>query len=295
MTSRISSIYGDRAHSGQRRGYTLSRLLSSEPAPTGSVTSTLLGVIAAVEEAHRANKGWSCNLNPGNIFVRDDGKVEVSTLAQPDSGKTVVLSSSKYVSPEIVQDTTGQVESSLRDSYILGFVFYEIFLGVHLFEQQFLDVVSQGKFGWLAWHADRTKHAKPLSELIKEFPPVLSNVIDGMMAKEPGERITDFQWIANMIGGASQATMMISNLSTLLECDDPYLSQIISLSQKVDVCWLGFMNKVHGLLRMLQLNRIFGKNPRVPSSAQQVLMQRTESANSVRTHHAPYSRKGLGL
>jgi serine/threonine protein kinase len=285
------------AYSEQRRsGHDLSRLLSSEPAPTGLVIPSFLSIIAAVEEARRGNKG-PCNLDPRKIFFRSDGTVELSTLAPAESGMTVVLSSSKYSAPEMVEETTEEADSGLLDSYVLGFVFYEILLGKNLFEQQFEDVLGQGEFGWLTWHADKTKRAKPLTEMISGFPSVLSSLIDGMIAKEALHRITDLHRIADTIGRASQETMMISSFSALQGGDEAYFPQKQSVPQKVDAFWRRLMSTARGGLRKLLWGRIFaGKHKNAPSNAQnaqQFLRQGTaEQARSVRAYSSPNTRRG---
>lgn len=245
------------AYSDQQRGeYDLSRLLSSEPAPTELVIPSFLSVVAAVEEVRRGNKGI-CNLDPRKIFFRSDGTVELSTWPPPASGMTVVLGSAKYCAPEMVEETTGQTDSGLLESYVLGFVFYEILLGKDLFEQQFQDVSGHGELGWLTWHADRAKRAKPLNEVIHGFPSVLSGLIDGMMAKDASERITDLHRIADTIGGASQATMLINNLSELQGGYEAYESQKTSVPQKVEAFWRRLISKASAGLLKLAWSRLF--------------------------------------
>jgi serine/threonine protein kinase len=213
---------------------------------------------------------------------------------------TVVLSSSKYCAPEAVEDLTGQNDSSLVESYVLGFVFYEILLGTNLFEQQFQDVSRHGKFAWLTWHADKSKHAIPLSEVISGFPSVLSSLIEGMMAKEAAERITDIRRIAETIGGASQATMMISNLSALQGGDEAYTSHGISVLEKVDVFWRSLLNTARSAMRKLSWKRIFArKQKQARSNAQDApeFFRRGEAkrARSARAYQSPNTSKGSGL
>ena len=253
----VGSTFKDRTnagHSGQKHsGHKLSRLLSSEPAPPALVIPSFLSVIAAVEEVHRDNKG-PCDLDPRNVFLRSDGTVELSTLTPAASGMTVVLNSSKYSAPEMVEETSGHIDTILLDSYMLGFVFYEILLGSDRFEQQFQEVAGQGKFGWLTWHADKTKRAKPLSEVMDGFPSVLSNLIAGMMAKDTSERIGNLQRIADTISEASQATMVISNLSALRGPDQGSASQKASASQKVDFLWRWLFSVARDALRRVPWN-----------------------------------------
>jgi hypothetical protein len=299
----LSSTFKDRTHTAyskqQRGGYDLSRLLSSEPAPPGVVIPTFLIVINAIEEVRRKNKG-SCDLDPRRIFFKDDGTVELSVLPPPGSGMTVVLSSSKYCAPEAVEDITGQNDGNLMECYVLGFVFYEILLGTNLFEQQFQDVSSHGKFGWLTWHADKSKRAKPLTEVISGFPSVLSSLIERMMAKEAAERITDLHRIAETIGGASQATMMISNLSALQGGDEANTSHGTSVLEKVDAFWRSLLSAAGSAKRKLLWKRIFArKHKQAHSDAQDarefVRRGEAERARSARAYKSLNTGKGSGL
>jgi serine/threonine protein kinase len=137
----------------------------------------------------------------------------------------------------MVEETTEPTDSALLDSYVLGFLFYEILLGKDLFDREFEHVISHGRFGWLTWHADKAKRAKPLSAVISGFPSVLSSLIDGMMAKEASERITNLHKIADAIGGASQTTMMMSNLSSWQDGSEAGAPLRLSVTQKVDAFW----------------------------------------------------------
>lgn len=288
------------AHSKQQRGgYELRRLLSSEPGPIGVVVPAFLSIIAAIEEVRRENKGPS-DLDPRRIFFKDDGTVELSVLPPPGSGITVVLNSSKYCAPEVVEDLTGQNDNSQVESYVLGFVFYEIFLGANLFEQQFQDVSGHGKFGWLTWHADKSKRAKPLSEVISGFPSVLSSLIEGMMEKEAAERVTDIHRIAETIAGASQATMMISNVSALRGRDETYTLHGISVLEKVDAFWRSLLSAARGAMRKLSRKRIFTKTHKQAYSRAQDAPEffrrgEAERARSVRAYKSPNTSKGSGL
>jgi serine/threonine protein kinase len=264
-TDRTGPAYSEQ----QRRGYDLSSLLSAKPAPTGLVIPRFLSVVAAVDEVRRGVNG-PCDLDPRRVSFRGDGTAKLSTLTPPASGMTVVLGSSKYSAPEMVEETTGQIDSSLVDSYVLGFVFYEILLGKDLFEQQFKDVSGHGDFGWLTWHVDKTKRATPLSTLISGFPPVLSSLIDGMMAKEPSKRIADLKKITDRISRASEETILICNLCSLQGSDEAYQHPKTSIPQSVDAFWRRFTNTASARLRTLSwgglLARTFSRPLRVPKT-----------------------------
>lgn len=254
-SNRLTPAYPER----QPSGHNLSQLLSSAPAPTGLVIPSFLSVIAAVQETQSANKG-PCNLDPRRIFFRSDGTVKLSHLTPLESGMTFVLSSSKYSAPEMVEEMERAITNADLDCYVLGFVFYEILLGKDLFERQFQDVTGHGDFGWLSWHADNTKHAKPLFELISGFPFVLSSLIEKMMTKKTSERITDLDRIADTIGGASHATILITNLSELQHGDESYAPLKQSFLQKVDAFWRRLMSAAPRSLQKPLWERMFTKS-----------------------------------
>jgi serine/threonine protein kinase len=144
---------------------------------------------------------------------------------------TVVVSSSKYSAPEMFEEAAESVDNSSHDSYVLGLVFYEIFLGRDLFEKQFQEISGQGEVGWLIWHADKTKRAESLSDLISGFPYILSRLIDGMMVKEPSKRITDLNKVAETIASTLQATAVYSTLAASHVGDEPFTPQKPSVRQ----------------------------------------------------------------
>lgn len=273
----------------RRSGHGLERLLSSAPALTPLVIPSFLRVIAAVEEVHRGNAG-PCNLDPREVFFRSDGTVELSAVTPRGPGMTLGLGSLKYSAPEAFEETTGQGDACLIDSYVLGIVFYEILLGKDLFDHQFQEVSIQGDFAWLAWHADKSKRAKPLAELIQGFPPVLSGLIDGMMSKEPCARITDLRKIASTIGAASQTTIAITNLVSRHMGDAPYIPQIVSFAQKVDASWQLLVGAMRDHLQRPRWNRFFAKRMTTPRCWRPLVSEfftprRAERARSVRANH----------
>ncbi len=231
----------------------LSQILEFEPSPPHLVIPIILSVVAAVKLAHGSEKG-PCNLVPKQVLFRDDGAVELSHSPKFASDKTSVLGSSKYSAPEMANETVQAPDIALLESYVLGFIFYEILLGSKLFGEQFQDVTGHGEFGWLMWHADRTKRATPLCNLLSGFPFVLSNLIDGMMSKDTSERITDFDRIADTIGNASQATTLITNLSELRGERGSYVPLGMSVLQNIDKLWRKLINTTNYVLRK-QLHR----------------------------------------
>jgi hypothetical protein len=239
----------------KRKARNLSQLLSSNPAVPSEVIPGFLSVMSAVEAAHEVSSE-PLNLDPREIRFRGDGTTELSVSNTPSSGLTVVLGSSKYSTPEMFEETAGSVDNGPRDCYMLGFIFYEILLGADIFERQFQDVQQRGELGWLTWHADRTKHAKLLSELISGFPYSLSRLIEGMMAKEAAKRTTDLKKVSQAIGGALQATQ-VYNGSSGMRGDEAFASRARGQDRKPSHLrrWLGLSAR-GGFWKALW-NRIF--------------------------------------
>jgi serine/threonine protein kinase len=207
---------GDSSPLNHKRGRrNLRQLLSAEPAPVEGVMSSLLGVISALEAAHRDNRRHR-NLKPEKIMFSAEGIAEVPTESAGNAGATVVSSSPKYAAPEGFELSQNAPDCRTLDVYVLGFMFYEVFLGRDLFEGQFQDVSRQGDLGWLLWHADQSKRAKPLADLIHGFPRVLSDLIDQMIAKEPTGRMTELNGITQMLASALDATR-VRNERTIVQ------------------------------------------------------------------------------
>ena len=204
-----SAVEGAAALAGP---HDLSRLLSATPAPPALVVPTFLSVISAVDASHREHNE-PCELDPRKVLFRSDGTLQVERRGQPAAGMTVVLSSSKYASPEMVEGAISDFDSSVLDSYVLGFVFYEILLGRDRFHEQFAEVARHGELGWLTWHADKSMRLEPLSSVLDGFPSLLSQLISEMTTKESAERITDLGSIADTIAGSQQATSVLTGLS----------------------------------------------------------------------------------
>jgi len=193
----------------------LSDLLRSEPTPPASVVPFLLTVIFAVEASHSAGHGPS-DLDPRKIVFQSDGSVSLLSRGTIGAQITVVLPSSKYSSPEIVEGISEGLDTGIPDSYVLGFVFYEILLGRNLLDKEFAEVERQGELGWLTWHMDLNRRAKSLSSLIPGFPESLSGLIDRMMAKSVADRVSSLSTIRDTLARSLEETTVLTNISSLL-------------------------------------------------------------------------------
>jgi serine/threonine protein kinase len=198
-------------HGARKKPMDLSQLLSSTPASPTTIMPVFHDVIAALESL-RGTSREPRSLDPRKIRFRSGGGIQVFTSGADRSELTVVFSSSKYSAPEVFDEIKGPDDCHTRNCYVLGFIFYELLLGRDFFEQQFLEVCKHGELGWLSWHCDKTKLAKPLGEILKGFPYVFSQLIEGLMAKEPSQRTTDLKKISDSITDSIEATRTYAHL-----------------------------------------------------------------------------------
>lgn len=195
-------------------GRRLSDFITEEPAPFAQMVPAFLESVAAVEELHRRYDS-PCNLDPGNVVLLMDGKVVLKPVVRLSKAATIALPSLKYSSPEILEEISDEYGANVLDSYTLGFVFYEIFLGRGLFRRQFAEVIQEGEIGWLKWHLDQDKCALSLSSQLKDFPLVLSRLIDEMITKKPAARLANFRSISDTLACSMNATVSIASISSL--------------------------------------------------------------------------------
>ena len=196
---------------------TLAGLLSASPAKMDVVLPRFISVLEAIEDAH-ANLRQHRSLDPQKIHFTSEDKTEISSYAVQALEDTVVSGSPKYAAPDGFQSQPGTESCAARDSYSLGFIFYEIFLGTELFDSQFGEVEKRGSLGWFAWHANAANQPRPVSELVKGFPPMLSTLMEGMLAKDPAKRTTDLRKVAATLANALQVTQVYVGVPPEKKC-----------------------------------------------------------------------------
>lgn len=144
----------DRAHTQSNCGSAsgglgtrpLSSVMRDAPGCLDELLPIMVKVVDVVAHEQRTH-GRPSSLDPHRILLHGDGSVEVSSQSQPEMGKTFALRSLKYVSPELLQSETPE-HAAAADSYVLGFLFYELLLGQKLFDEQFKQVHQGGDAGW---------------------------------------------------------------------------------------------------------------------------------------------------
>lgn len=192
----------------------LSDLADVAPGSHLMVVPIFVKVVAAVETVHRAQLRIS-HPDPHEIVIQSDGKVSISPRERHFEGMTLAVASFKYTAPELLLQSAETVMPAAADSYALGMMFYEILLGRHLFQQQFAETSRRGELGWMQWHTDQSRRAKPLHELLEVFPPALSRLIEAMMEKDVAKRNIELAEIAETLSDSLKTTAVLSGLSAL--------------------------------------------------------------------------------
>ena len=184
--------------------YSLRQLVREQPIDVDSVLPKFIKILSVVEKAHEQGKQHQ-QLRPDNIRLNEKGDARIPLLVSASVEKTA-YSSPKHAAPEDFETDPGISVCQSRDAYVLGFMFYEILLGRSSFRTEFAEVYERGDVGWLHWHADKNKSAKPLAQLIKGFPCGLSDLIRQMLIKDPQLRTADLQAIKRWFAFSRQLT-----------------------------------------------------------------------------------------
>jgi len=203
----------------------LADYLANEPTEIDDAIGAFLSATEALAALYASN-GKSGGLTPASIHFDRTGtaSIRASTSTSPQ-GATCFgsMGSPQYAAPEIFAETDSNAGPSLAlsDIYALGFMFYEILLGRTLFRQVFAS--QRTDLDWLRWNTDVKSKAPTLKSLLPNRPTALSDLIQSMMAKEPGERPSDFTQILTrlrliaqqsnrtMIGRAAPAHKVLTN------------------------------------------------------------------------------------
>ena len=189
-----------------RSPFALSDYLSDEPSEPVGVMALLTEVLQSLNILHSRGLGHS-PLTPSSITVTREGCVGIARKGSFDPCQTMAFRSSKYSAPDAFRGNGEAASCEALDSYLLGFMFYELMLGRRLFRVEFADVFSGAELAWLNWHTDRNRRARPLSDVLPSVPGPISRLIAGMMEKDPARRITDIEQLLERIQKATEATV----------------------------------------------------------------------------------------
>ena len=164
-------------------GAPLSALLSADgPLAPGAALSVLEQTAAGLAEAHRAGMVHR-DVKPANILVRPDGGVKLTDFGIAWSAESValtgtgqVIGTARYMSPE---QAAGERVSPASDVYALGLVGYESLTGHAPFDGTNPVTVALKQV---------REQPEPLPE---DVPPVVRELIDAALVKDPAERPRD--------------------------------------------------------------------------------------------------------
>ena len=131
------------------------------------------------------------DIKPANIIVNRQYRAKITDFgvaAQTGGQESMTLGTTKYMAPELFEG--GPVDAR-TDVYSLGFIAYEMLTGRDFFNNVFHDVVRDPhseNLRWMKWHANPEMTVPKLAEVNVNVPPVLSDIVARMMAKDPAQR-----------------------------------------------------------------------------------------------------------
>ncbi len=173
--------------------------LAGEPLSLERFLDIALQITSAMGAAHAAGIIHR-DLKPANVMLTSSGVVKVvdfglARLMRPEASTGpeedtlewtnsltrpgAMVGTIGYMAPEQVQ---GQRATSRSDVFALGVVFYEILTGKAAFRTS--DPVS-------TFAAILRDSPSPLSLVRKDLPPVLEEIVDRCLAKDPADRFAD--------------------------------------------------------------------------------------------------------
>lgn len=174
---------------------TFQDLIQVPPSAPGAVIPAFVALLTILEE-RRVSARPVVAISPERL-IYTDGVVRVQE--QPDeTAEDLAVSTPKYTAPEAFQTTT--VDNQRANLYVVGFLLYECLIGRSKFEAEFGEVTgTEGDLGWLHWHGDPSRAARPLKEILDGSPPFLSQTIARMLEKRPDQRMQTYQEAINAL------------------------------------------------------------------------------------------------
>ncbi len=172
----------------------LAGLFKDDPADVHDVLGLLaesLRCLVHLEQAGGAHEP----LSPHTLQLSPSGRVEISPHGPTGERDTLMVSSPKYTAPEMMRGrSVSTPEARVQaDLYALGFVMYEFLLGRSRFRAEFPKLDDRGTdLGWMEWHSDRARKARPAAEVVPSTPAALSQLLEQMLEKDPTKRLSKF-------------------------------------------------------------------------------------------------------
>jgi hypothetical protein len=187
-------------------------MISDNPADPRSILPLFVEILNCLEAVHASGQSH-VPLTTGAIRIGEKGQVEILGYASEETRGTVIFGSAKYVAPEAFRPGIESQGCAAFDTYILGFIFYEFFLGSKLFRNEFAKVHDGSATGWLSWHANEAERARPLAEVIPGFPRTLSNIVVNMLEKNAEKRSKDLAQVSEVFQNTIENTLLSTGLA----------------------------------------------------------------------------------
>jgi len=160
-----------------------------------------------------------CDLKPGNIFIRGDGRpvlVDFGLLSRAGGavGRETLEIGGRlkgtlpYMAPELIR---GEIPDARADLYALGCILYEILTGRPPF-------VAATALGFLEAHL-RAEH-EPASRWVTGIPSKLDALLASLLAKDPAQRIGSAETVAAILGAILEA---LGSVAPVTPRGTPYL------------------------------------------------------------------------
>jgi serine/threonine-protein kinase len=173
------------------------RLEADGPLPPEDALSVLRQTAAGLAEAHRAGLVHR-DVKPANILVRPDGRVKLTDFGIAWSADSVpltrtgqVVGTAQYMSPE---QATGERVGPATDVYALGLVGYESLAGRPAFAGTNPVAVALKQL------------REDPAPLPGDLPPVVRDLIDAALVKDPRERPHDAAAFLSAVEETIEAT-----------------------------------------------------------------------------------------
>jgi len=143
----------------------------------------LIQACAGIGYAHRAGL-VHCDVKPQNMLVTPDMRLKVTDFGiaralstiHPEEQSDIIWGSPQYFSPE---QASGGAPSPASDVYSLGVVMYEMLTGSLPFQAESAAELA---------HLHIEVQPVPVAEMLPEIPPVLEQILNKVLSKEPSQR-----------------------------------------------------------------------------------------------------------
>jgi serine/threonine protein kinase/Tol biopolymer transport system component len=163
-------------------GETLRKRIERGPLAIDEATDVAQQIARGLAKAHRHGIVHR-DVKPANLMVTGDGVVKILDFGLAKLAGSAALTRTgssvgtpAYMSPE---QARGEEVDHRADLWSLGVVLYEMVAGRRPFRGEHEQAVL---FSLL------NEHPRPLHELRPEAPPELERIVDGLLAKDPGDR-----------------------------------------------------------------------------------------------------------